>query len=105
MQGLTADDYVEIKFNINMPMDNDKMYSNLKKMREMGAISVQSVMDNSEYVAANEKERLENEGYIDQTSADGLAQYSDIVGRAESVATVPKDGDGDGIRNEFEHEA
>lgn len=105
MQGLTADDYVEIKFNINMPMDNDKMYSNLKKMREMGAISVQSVMDNSEYVAANEKERLSNEGYIDQTSADGLAQYSDIVGRTESVATVPKDGDGDGIRNEFEHEA
>lgn len=104
MQGLTADDYVEIKFNINMPMDNDKMYSNLKKMREMGAISVQSIMDNSEYVSANEKERLENEGFINQLNADGLTEYVSIAGQTDS-ASVPKDGDGDGVRNEFDHEA
>lgn len=66
MQGMTANDYVSIEFNLNMPMDDSEVYSNLEKMRAMGAISIQTIMDNSEYIndTVIEKERLKAEQVV-----------------------------------------
>ena len=50
MQGMTADDYVGVEFNLNMPIDTSEMFTNLKTMYDMGAISVQTVMEQSDLI-------------------------------------------------------
>lgn len=66
MQGISANDFVNIEFNLDMPMDNSELYANLEKMRGMGAISVQTIMENSEYIndANVEKARVANESAL-----------------------------------------
>lgn len=50
MQGMSADDHVGVEFNLNMPIDTSEMFTNLKTMYDMGAISVQSIMEHSELI-------------------------------------------------------
>jgi hypothetical protein len=50
MQGMSADDHVGVEFNLNMPIDTSEMFTNLKTMYDMGAISVQSIMEQSEMI-------------------------------------------------------
>lgn len=50
MQGINANDYIGIEFNLNMPIDTKEMFENLKAMKEMGAISVQTIMEQSELI-------------------------------------------------------
>ena len=63
MLGVSAEDYVGIEFNLNMPIDTSEMFTNLKTMRDMGAISVQSIMEQSELIKDTtiELERIKNE--------------------------------------------
>ena len=63
MLGLTADDYVGIEFNLNMPIDTKELFNNLKTMRDMGAISTQTIMEQSELIkdSAVEMERIKND--------------------------------------------
>lgn len=64
MQGINAMDIVGIEFNYNMPIDTKEMFDNLKAMKEMGAISVQTIMEQSELIKDTvvEMTRIKNEG-------------------------------------------
>ena len=50
MLGVSAEDYVGIEFNLNMPIDTKEQFENLQIMRNMGAISVQTIMEQSELI-------------------------------------------------------
>lgn len=50
MLGVSAEDFIGVEFNLNMPIDTAEMFTNLKTMRDMGAISVQSIMEQSELI-------------------------------------------------------
>ena len=54
---------VDVQFNYNRPVDNKSMMESLKLQREMGAISVESVIANSPYTqnVEHEKELLDGE--------------------------------------------
>lgn len=47
-----------------MPIDGDELYSNLEKMKNMGAISARTIMEQSEYIkdADVEFNRIVGEG-------------------------------------------
>lgn len=64
MQGINASGEVEVVFNLSMPVDGDELYSNLEKMKAMGAISVRTIMENSDLIkdADVELKRIEGEG-------------------------------------------
>ena len=55
-----------------MPVDGDELYSNLEKMKAMGAISVRTVMENSDLIkdADVELKRIEGEGSPSDGSGD-----------------------------------
>lgn len=50
MQGINVDNNVDVIYNISMPVASTEMIANLKVLREMGAISVESVMEKSNIV-------------------------------------------------------
>lgn len=54
---------VNVGFNYNRPVDNANTINNLKTLRDMGAISIESILRNSPYVndVQKEMENLENE--------------------------------------------
>lgn len=64
MQGINASDFVGIEFNLNMPIDTKELFENLQIMRNMGAISVQTVMEQSELIKDTtiELARIKKEG-------------------------------------------
>jgi SPP1 family phage portal protein len=64
MQGINANDFVGIEFNLNMPIDTKEKFENLEIMRNMGAISVQTIMEQSDMVkdASIEMARIKSEG-------------------------------------------
>lgn len=106
MQGISAIDFVEIEFNLNMPMDTNELFANLKTMREMGAISVQSIMEQSEIIRDTKIEmaRLEKEGYINQNTKEGIKKYAELTGdTGKGLSMSRKDGDGDGRTGEDPH--
>lgn len=70
MQGINASGEVEVVFNLSMPVDGDELYSNLEKMKAMGAISVRTIMENSDLIkdADVELKRIEGEGSPSEVS-------------------------------------
>lgn len=63
MQGIRTESNVDVIYNISMPVASTEMIANLKALREMGAISVESIMEKSDIVSDVdvEKKRLEGE--------------------------------------------
>ena len=66
MQGINANDYIGIEFNLNMPIDTKEKFENLQIMRNMGAISVQTIMEQSEMIkdTSIEMTRIKSEGNV-----------------------------------------
>lgn len=64
MQGILVEGTVEVIYNLSMPIASTEMINNLKAMRELGAISLESVMDKSDIISdvEVEKKRLSAEG-------------------------------------------
>ena len=60
MQGIKVSGDVEVEYNISMPVATDEVVGNLQKMKEMGAISVDTIMEKSGMIGDVhvEKERL-----------------------------------------------
>lgn len=60
MQGIKVSGDVEVDYNISMPVATDEVVGNLQKMKEMGAISVDTIMEKSGMIGDVhvEKERL-----------------------------------------------
>ena len=63
MQGTEVSNDVEVVYNVNMPVATTEMVSNLKAMRELGAISRKSVMEKSDLITDSvaELKRLDEE--------------------------------------------
>lgn len=50
MLGVSAEDFIGVEFNLNMPIDTKEQFENLQIMKNMGAISVQTVMEQSDII-------------------------------------------------------
>ncbi|HHU74780.1 MAG TPA: phage portal protein, partial [Clostridiales bacterium] len=63
LQGIKVDGNVSVEYNLSIPVDTDEVVRNIKAMREMGAISIDTAMEKSGIIKdiSAEKERLENE--------------------------------------------
>lgn len=63
MQGIKVDGDINVEYNISIPVATDEVVGNLSKMREMGAISIDTVMEKSGIVKdiSVEKTRLQEE--------------------------------------------
>ena len=72
MQGLGTIDNVEIIYNYNLPSATAETISNLNALKNMGAISVETIMEKSDLIASKdiEMERIKGE----QDEADKRAQ-------------------------------
>ena len=72
MQGINANDNVTVIYNVSMPVATSEMIANLQTLREMGAISIESIMENSDIVKdiEVEKRRLKSEPKIEEVTAD-----------------------------------
>ena len=63
LQGSDISDDVAVEYNISMPVATDEVVNNLKTMRDMGAISIDTVMEKSDFIKdiVVEKDRLKGE--------------------------------------------
>lgn len=63
MQGTEISGDVSVEYNVSMPVATDEVINNLKTMRDMGAISIDTVMEKSDFIKdiVVEKERLKDE--------------------------------------------
>ena len=63
LQGIDANENVNVIYNVSMPVATTEMIANLQALREMGAISIESVMEKSDIVSDVdvEKQRLKND--------------------------------------------
>lgn len=63
MQGIKVNGQVEVKYNLSIPVATNEVVKNLQAMREMGAISIDTVMEKSELIGdvSVEKDRLRSE--------------------------------------------
>ena len=57
LQGIKVENSVDIVYNVSMPVASTEMIANLKALRELGAISVESIMDKSELIPDVEVEK------------------------------------------------
>lgn len=63
IQGINVDSNIDVVYNVSMPVASTEMISNLKALQELGAISIESVMEKSNLITNVdvEKKRLKNE--------------------------------------------
>lgn len=68
MQGISVDSDVTVIYNVGMPIASTEMIANLKALRELGAISIESVMEKSDIVTDVdvEKKRLASEPKVQE---------------------------------------
>lgn len=66
MQGIKVNGQVEVEYNLSIPVATDEVVKNLQVMREMGAISIDTIMEKSELIGdvSMEKDRLRSESAI-----------------------------------------
>lgn len=72
MQGLSAEDNVNVIYNVAMPVATTEMIANLKALREIGAISVEGVMEKSDVISdvEVEKQRLASEPKVEKSKVE-----------------------------------
>lgn len=75
MQGISVENTVDVIYNVSMPVASTEMIANLKVLRDMGAISVESIMEKSNIVSDVdvENKRLGGEN-VDSGIEDNLAK-------------------------------
>ncbi|WP_096634874.1 phage portal protein [Clostridium cochlearium] len=70
MQGVVfdSDDYIDVEFNYSKPVNSEELLNNLKTQWEMGAISLQTIIEKSNLTqdVQAELQRLENKGVLKQ---------------------------------------
>ena len=66
MQGIKVDGEVEVEYNLSIPVATDEIVKNLQTMREMGAISIDTIMEKSALIGdiSVEKDRLKSESGV-----------------------------------------
>lgn len=66
MLGTPVDGEVGIEYNLSIPVATEEVVANLKAMREMGAISIETIMEKSDLIKDStiEKARLESESVV-----------------------------------------
>lgn len=75
MQGISIENTVDVIYNVSMPVASAEMIANLKVLRDMGAISVESIMEKSNIVSDVdvENKRLSGEN-VDSGIEDNLVE-------------------------------
>ena len=75
MQGISVENTVDVIYNVSMPVASTEMIANLKVLRDMGAISVESIMEKSNIVSDVdvENKRLGGEN-VDSGIEDNLVE-------------------------------
>ena len=65
---------VEVTFNISRPIDGDELFSNLKMMQDMKAISTESIMEQSGMIKDTKEEikKIKNEDTSKDTSSTNM---------------------------------
>ena len=58
LQGKSIEGSVGVEYNVSIPVATDEVVQNLKAMKEMGAISVETIMEKSGYVHDISVEKL-----------------------------------------------
>ena len=68
MQGVEVSTDVSVIYNVSMPVASNDMIANLQVLRELGAISVESIMERSDVIrdVDAERERIKAEGMSDK---------------------------------------
>ena len=82
MQGINSDNDVDVIYNLSMPVASTEMITNLKALRELGAISVESIMEKSDLISNVdiEKDRIKGEDIVDKPSETvGNDKTDDLV--------------------------
>jgi hypothetical protein len=66
MQGIKVEGECEVEYNLSIPVATDEVVKNLQTMREMGAISVDTIMEKSDLIKdiSVEKSRLQGENGV-----------------------------------------
>lgn len=66
LQGIKVEGNIGIEYNVSIPSATNEVINNLKAMKEMGAISNETIMEKSELITdvAGEKNRIANETVI-----------------------------------------
>lgn len=87
MQGISVDSDVTVIYNVGMPIASTEMIANLQALRNMGAISVESVMEKSDIVTDVdvEKKRLESEPKAQEHKENQGNNPSNEVGNKEDM--------------------
>ena len=64
--------YASVEYNLSIPVATDEIVNNLKTMREIGAISLESVMEKSDLIkdVSIEKDRLGKETTVVESTLD-----------------------------------
>jgi len=76
MQGIKVDGEVEVEYNLSIPVATDEVVKNLQVMREMGAISIDTIMEKSALIGdvSVEKDRLRSESVVLNDNGSHLAE-------------------------------
>ena len=76
MQGIKVDGEVEVEYNLSIPVATDEIVKNLQTMREMGAISIDTIMEKSALIGdiSVEKDRLKSESVVLNENGSHLAE-------------------------------
>ena len=76
MQGIKVDGEVEVEYNLSIPVATDEVVANLKAMRDMGAISIDTIMEKSALIGdvSVEKDRLKSESVVLNDNGYHLAE-------------------------------
>jgi hypothetical protein len=76
MQGIKVDGEVEVEYNLSIPVATDEVVANLKAMRDMGAISIDTIMEKSALIGdvSVEKDRLRSESVVLNDNGSHLAE-------------------------------
>lgn len=66
MQNVNVDGYIDVEFNYSRPVNQEELLSNIEKQRNMGAISIETIIEKSDITKdkIQELERLRKEGNI-----------------------------------------
>ena len=68
------DEYVDVEFTYSRPVNTSELLDNIKKQREMNAISIKTIIEKSNLTVdvQQEIERLKNENSINSTSDENI---------------------------------
>jgi hypothetical protein len=88
MQGLETIDGVEVVYNYNLPSATAEVLANMNVLKQMGAISVETIMEKADLIANKdvEQKRLKKEEKALESKQEKMMQQNGEDGNSQVVA-------------------